>query len=308
MRKRLLSWLLVLTMVVSLIPSTLVTTAFAADNTSAQASGQAGKTVETVDNKWPGSLNADITDVTITSSVAPGTTLFVKSGKTLIFHGNGYLAGASAGIPLVVVEDGGHLVLDDLIIQNNKVGEKGAIYVEKGGLLDLGYNDQKERRAPSITANTYSMVVLYLCWIMNLLPVPFPANWTSASIYICIFLTWLVCGIGAIWLVVLNTSSKTDVCTAARNNMIIKLVQIPAYILLFLVGVVFAMFVFTIFITFSIILIDVMAISLSGINGVFVVCKCGKTGLLKVDGAVLFSLSQFVFCVDVVCAVLLYPQ
>lgn len=158
MRKRLLSWLLVLAMVTSLIPSTLVTTALAADNTSAQASSQAGKTVESVDNKWPGSLNSDITDVTITSSITPGTTLYVKSGKTLIFHGNGYLAGASAGIPLVVVKDGGHLVLDDLIIQNNQVGEKGAIYVEKGGLLDLGYNDQKERRAPSVTNNTYNGV------------------------------------------------------------------------------------------------------------------------------------------------------
>ncbi len=156
MKKRLLSWLLVLTMVISLIPSTLVTTAFAADNTSVQASGQAGKTVELVDNKWPGSLNADITDVTITSTVTPGTTLYVKSGKTLIFHGNGYLAGASAGIPLVVVEDGGQLVLDDLIIQNNQVGVNGAIYVKKGGLLDLGYNDQKERRAPSVTNNTYN--------------------------------------------------------------------------------------------------------------------------------------------------------
>lgn len=156
MKKRILSWLLVLTMVVSLIPSTLVTTALAADDPSAQASSQAGKTVETVDNKWPGSLNADITDVTITSTVIPGTTLHVKSGKTLIFHGNGYLAGASAGVPLVVVEDGGHLVLDDLIIQNNQVGENGAIYVKKGGLLDLGYNDQKERRAPSVTNNTYN--------------------------------------------------------------------------------------------------------------------------------------------------------
>lgn len=156
MKKRILSWLLVLTMVVSLIPSTLVTTALAADDPSAQASGQAGKTVELVDNKWPGSLNSDITDVTITSTVTPGTTLYVKSGKTLIFHGNGYLAGASAGIPLVVVEDGGYLVLDDLIIQNNQVGENGAIYVKKGGLLDLGYNDQKERRAPSVTSNTYN--------------------------------------------------------------------------------------------------------------------------------------------------------
>lgn len=155
MKKRLLSWLLVLSMVISLIPSTLVT-ALAAELPSAQASGQAGKTVELVDNKWPSSLNSDITDVTITSTVAPGTTLYVKNGKTLIFHGNGYLAGASAGIPLVVVEDGGHLVLDDLIIQNNQVGEKGAICVEKGGLLDLGYNDQKERRAPSVTNNTYN--------------------------------------------------------------------------------------------------------------------------------------------------------
>lgn len=155
MKKRLLSWLLVLTMVISLIPSTLVT-ALAAELPSAQASGQAGKTVELVDNKWPGSLNSDITDVTITSTVTPGTTLYVKSGKTLIFHGNGYLAGASAGIPLVVVEDGGQLVLDDLIIQNNQVGENGAIYVKKGGLLDLGYNDQKERRAPSVTNNTYN--------------------------------------------------------------------------------------------------------------------------------------------------------
>ena len=156
MKKRILSWLLVLTMVVSLIPSTLVTTALAADDPSAQASSQAGKTVESVDNKWPGSLNADITDVTITSTVTPGTTLYVKSGKTLIFHGNGYLAGASAGIPLVVVEDGGHLVLDDLIIQNNQVGSNGAIYVQKGGLLDLGYNDQSERRAPSITNNKFT--------------------------------------------------------------------------------------------------------------------------------------------------------
>ena len=156
MRKRLLSWLLVLTMVTSLIPSTLVTTALAADDPSAQASGQAGKTVEPVDNKWPGSLTADITDVTVTSTVQPGTTLTVKRGQTLIFHGNGYLSGASAGIPLVVVEDGGQLVLDDLIIQNNQVGENGAIYVKKGGLLDLGYNDQKERRAPSVTNNTYN--------------------------------------------------------------------------------------------------------------------------------------------------------
>lgn len=153
MKKRLLSWLLVLSMVISLIPSTLVT-ALAADLPSAQASGQAGKTTVKLTNDWPQDLSADITDVTITNTIGPGSTLTVGSGKTLIFHGSGFISGGTANRTLVIVEKGGHLVLDEVTIQNNKVGSDGAIYVKSGGLLDLGYNDQSSRHAPSITNNT----------------------------------------------------------------------------------------------------------------------------------------------------------
>ena len=160
MKKRLLSWLLVLTMVISLIPSTLVTTAFAADNTSAQASGQAGKTKVELTNTWPSDLSADITDVTITDTIAPGSTLTVGSGKTLILHGSGFISGGTANQTMVIVEEGGHLVLDEVTIQNNTVGSDGAIYVKSGGLLDLGYYDQRARTAPSITANTAKNLVV----------------------------------------------------------------------------------------------------------------------------------------------------
>lgn len=153
MRKRLLSWLLVLTMVTSLIPSTLVTTALAADDPSAQASSQAGKTTVKLTNAWPADLSADITDVTVTNTIGPGSTLTVGNGKTLIFHGSGFISNGVTTQTLVIVEKGGHLVLDDVTIRNNAVGSDGAIYVKSGGLLDLGYNDQKERRAPSITRN-----------------------------------------------------------------------------------------------------------------------------------------------------------
>ena len=153
MKKRLLSWLLVLTMVISLIPSTLVT-ALAAELPSAQASGQAGKTTVKLTNDWPQDLSADITDVTITNTIGPGSTLTVGSGKTLIFHGGGFISGGMANQTLVIVEKGGHLVLDEVTIQNNKVSSDGAIYVKSGGLLDLGYNDQSSRHAPSITNNT----------------------------------------------------------------------------------------------------------------------------------------------------------
>lgn len=154
MKKRLLSWLLVLTMVTSLIPSTLVTTAFAAENPSAQASGQAGKTkVETT--LWPSDLNADITDFRVTGTIIPGDTLTVKKGKTLIVHGNGTLSGTGRAqqTPFFIVEDGGHLVLDNVTVTLNK-SDSGTVVVQKGGLLDLGYNDQKDRFAPGITGNT----------------------------------------------------------------------------------------------------------------------------------------------------------
>ena len=153
MKKRLLSWLLVLSMVISLIPSTLVT-ALAAELPSAQASGQAGKTTVEFDNKWPGDMNADITDVLITGTTIPGLTLTVESGKTLIVHGNGTLSGTGREerTPFFIVKDGGHLVLDNVNVTANYADE-GTVVVEKGGLLDLGYNDQKERIAPGITGN-----------------------------------------------------------------------------------------------------------------------------------------------------------
>lgn len=154
MKKRLLSWLLVLTMVISLIPSTLITTAFAAEPPSAQASGQAGKTTVKLTNDWPSDLSADITDVTVTNSISPGQMLTVGRGKTLILHGSGFISNGTVNQTLVIVEKGGHLVLDEVTIQNNKVGSDGAIYVKSGGLLDLGYNDQSSRHAPSITSNT----------------------------------------------------------------------------------------------------------------------------------------------------------
>lgn len=157
MKKRLLSWLLVLTMVTSLIPSTLVT-ALAAELPSVQAATSTnGKTTLKLTNTWPTNeqlAQNDIVDVSITSSVAPGATVTVKDGQTLIFHGTGFLVDSSTNLTPLVVESGGHLVLDELTIQNNGVASTGAVYVKSGGLLDLGYNDRSSRHAPSITGNT----------------------------------------------------------------------------------------------------------------------------------------------------------
>ena len=136
MKKRILSWLLVLTMITSLIPSTLVT-ALAAELPSVQAASTVnGKTIQTFTDEWPQTLDGyDITDVRLTTDRQPGGMLTVSSGKTLIIHGAGGIAGGTRGATIITVEDGGQLVLDEVLIQNNTVCENGAIYVKKGGLL-----------------------------------------------------------------------------------------------------------------------------------------------------------------------------
>ena len=157
MKKRLLSWLLVLVMVFSLIPSTLVS-AWAAELPTAKAvTSVNGKTTYSMVDELPSDLSAyDIWDVRLTKDTQPGGKITVPNGKTLIIRGTGGIAGGTRNDTIVVVEKGGHLVLDGVLIQNNTVGSDGAIYVKNGGLLDLGYNDQSERRAPSITNNKFN--------------------------------------------------------------------------------------------------------------------------------------------------------
>lgn len=148
MRKRFLSWLLVLTMVTSLIPSTLVTTAFAAGTV-------VGNTTKYT-NELPSTLDTAITDIAWNITAQPNDTIVVGNGQTLIVHGTGGFSTGTRNAPVFEVQSGGHLVLDNIGITNCKVSEKGAVYVHSGGLLDLGYNDRSERRAPSITRNTYN--------------------------------------------------------------------------------------------------------------------------------------------------------
>ena len=157
MKKRLLSWLLVLVMVFSLIPSTLVS-AWAAELPTAKAvTSVNGKTTYSMVDELPSDLSAyDIWDVRLTKDTQPGGKITVPNGKTLIIRGTGGIAGGTRNDTIIVVEKGGHLVLDGVLIQNNTVGSNGAIYVKNGGLLDLGYNDQSERRAPSITNNKFN--------------------------------------------------------------------------------------------------------------------------------------------------------
>lgn len=117
--------------------------------------------------------------------------------------------------------------------------------------------------------------------------------------------------VGILWLVglvaalaLLFTRKHWAARELALANMLIKLVHIPAYIVWFAAGILFFLFMGALLAFFM----DILAISLSGLVGLAAALNCWKEGRLPRGKAILYSVFQFVFCVDVIGAVLLYRR
>ncbi len=94
---------------------------------------------------------------------------------------------------------------------------------------------------------------------------------------------------------------------AAKMNWVIKGVQIPAYIFHFLVGMVGALLsVWGIGFVLWAILIDILTIALTGINSIGCCIRLCKEGMISKGKSVFCALCSFIFCVDVVVAIILY--
>ena len=91
---------------------------------------------------------------------------------------------------------------------------------------------------------------------------------------------------------------------AARMNLIIKGVQIPAYIMHFILGFMgLAMSVWGIGFVLWAILIDLLTILLTGISSIGCSIRMRKEGILSTAAAILMGIGCFIYCVDVVIAI-----
>ena len=91
---------------------------------------------------------------------------------------------------------------------------------------------------------------------------------------------------------------------SARMNLIIKGIQIPAYIMHFILGFIgLAMSVWGIGIILWAILIDLLTILLTGISSIGCSIRMRKEGILSTAAAILMGIGCFIYCVDVVIAI-----
>lgn len=101
---------------------------------------------------------------------------------------------------------------------------------------------------------------------------------------------------------------KWDALSMAKTAVIVKLIQIPAYIAVFVVGVLCTITVFTIPFTVGMFLLDCVTLFLSGLLTIAAVINAVRRGDFPFKHVFWIILLQFVFCADVVASIVLYKK
>jgi hypothetical protein len=102
--------------------------------------------------------------------------------------------------------------------------------------------------------------------------------------------------------------TKRDSKELLYTNMIIKLVHIPAYIIIFFIGLLSLITIFTMGITIVLILLDCMTIFLSGLIGLSGIIRGFIENKLSKKAAVIHAVCQFIFCADIISCIIIYRK
>lgn len=129
--------------------------------------------------------------------------------------------------------------------------------------------------------------------------------------YLCLLallLFWCAALICTVAVSVAAMVQKWDHVELCRVNMLIKLIMIPAYIVIFIIGVICILTIFTIAFSVILVILDVMSMILSGIFGVSAIKRSYDSGAVSALEMIIHVVLQFVFCADIVSSVIVYHK
>lgn len=122
-------------------------------------------------------------------------------------------------------------------------------------------------------------------------------------ILIVLYVVALVC---AVTVFITSLAKKRRILEVLRINMIMKLIHIPAYLFIFVVGLFSMITIFTFGITIVLIILDGMTIVLSGLIGLGGVIRSLRENKISMKVAVIHGILQFVFCADIISSIVIY--
>ena len=128
-----------------------------------------------------------------------------------------------------------------------------------------------------------------------------------------LIILWLVSAVFALSTGLLILLKRGQDCAqnamaAARLNMIVKLVHIPAYVVIFVLSVVFSLTVFGIGFVIFFFFIDCVSIAMTGFIGAASVSRAYVAGCVTLKRGVLLAVLQFLFVADIICCIGLFMR
>lgn len=99
---------------------------------------------------------------------------------------------------------------------------------------------------------------------------------------------------------------NTDSLSVARTAMTVKLIQIPAYVILFFLGLMFLMTIFTYAFTVVLAVLEYFLLVMTGLVNIAAVILAARQGKATLKGSFWTIFWQFFFCADVIASISFY--
>jgi hypothetical protein len=125
-----------------------------------------------------------------------------------------------------------------------------------------------------------------------------------AALVIYFLLTFALC----IATFFISTFKFRDAISMAKTAMLIKLMQIPAYVVIFVLGLGAMLGIMTIPFAIALFWIDCLCLFLTGLPVLSSIICALRQGTIKFRDVIWVIILQFVFCADVVAAIIYYKR
>lgn len=153
----------------------------------------------------------------------------------------------------------------------------------------------------------YTLLFALCCLYTGFLMEPVFQN-NGYLLLLALALCFVVAAVFAVIVAVGAIARASDGVCMARLTMVIKFCHVPAYVAIFVLGILFTLSVWGILFVVVFVLFDCAAIGMTGLIGAAAVYRNYREKHLPAGSSVLFGIVQFVFCADLVACVMSYAR
>lgn len=149
----------------------------------------------------------------------------------------------------------------------------------------------------------FSTTLPFFGWIMD-------SVFDSNALYLiaALLLYYILAVALSIVCFVVSIYAKWDALSLAKAAMIIKLIQIPAYVLIFVLGLMLLITIFTYPFSIALFMLNCLSMFMTGLLVIASVISAIRNNIFSFTEISWVILLQFVFCADVISSVIFYNK